>query len=101
MTVICLPIRSVTVVLPAVMELLAPAGAFLTLVKPQFEAPREDVGEGGVVRDGGVRQAALDKVSLAFAEAGLHVRGSVASPIKGHKGNVEYLLYGTRGATLT
>lgn len=92
---------SVTVVLPAVMQLLAPAGAFLTLVKPQFEAPRGDVGEGGVVRDGRVRQAALDKVSLAFAEAGLCVQGSVESPIKGHKGNVEYLLYGTRGATLT
>lgn len=87
---------SVTVVLPAVMELLSPTGAFLTLVKPQFEAAREDVGEGGVVRDPAVRLAAVDKVATAFAGAGLRVQGSVESPITGHKGNVEYLLYGTR-----
>ena len=88
---------SVTVVLPAVMDLLRPTGAFLTLVKPQFEAAREDVGEGGIVRDRDVRLAAVDKVAAAFRETGLTVAGSVESPIRGHKGNVEYLLYGTRG----
>lgn len=88
---------SVTVVLPAVMDLLRPTGAFLTLVKPQFEAAREDVGEGGIVRDRDVRLAAVDKVAAAFRKAGLTVAGSVESPIRGHKGNVEYLLYGTRG----
>lgn len=85
---------SVTTVLPAVCELLRPGGVFLTLVKPQFEAAREDVGEGGVVRDPRVRLAALDRVSRAFEEAGLTVRGHCESPITGHKGNVEYLLCG-------
>lgn len=85
---------SVVTILPAVVELLAPGGAFLTLVKPQFEAPREDVGEGGVVRDPAVRQTALAKVQDAFEQAGLRVMGSCESPITGHKGNVEFLLLG-------
>ena len=88
---------SVTTVLPAVMELLRPHGAFLTLVKPQFEAAHEDVGEGGVVRDQAVRDAAIERVRLAFEEAGLAVAGVCESPIRGHKGNVEYLLLGARG----
>ena len=87
---------SVVTVLPAVVDMLAPGGAFLTLVKPQFEAPREDVGEGGIVRDPAVREAALAKVEDAFEEAGLHVVGSCQSPITGHKGNVEFLLLGTK-----
>lgn len=85
---------SVVTVLPAVVSMLAPGGNFLTLVKPQFEAPREDVGEGGIVRDPRVREAALAKVRDAFVEAGLDVQGSCQSPITGHKGNVEYLLAG-------
>ena len=83
---------SVTTVLPAVLALLRPGGTFLTLVKPQFEAAREDVGEGGVVREPRVRAAALERVRSAFEDAGLVVRGSCESPITGHKGNVEYLL---------
>lgn len=89
---------SVTTVLTAVLALLRPGGTFLTLVKPQFEAAREDVGEGGVVRDASVRAAALERVRSAFVEGGLSVRGSVESPITGHKGNVEYLLCGNLGA---
>ena len=85
---------SVLTVLPAVMELLRPGGVFLPLVKPQFEAAREDVGEGGVVREPEVRLAALERVRRAFEEAGLVVRGWCESPITGHKGNVEYLLCG-------
>lgn len=85
---------SVTTVLPAVVELLRAKGTFLTLVKPQFEAAREDVGEGGVVRDEGVRLATVERVADAFAAAGLGVRGWCESPIRGHKGNVEYLLCG-------
>ena len=87
---------SVLTVLPAVLELLSPTGAFLTLVKPQFECPREVVGEGGIVRDEAARLAALKRISAAFEAAGLAVQGTCQSPITGHKGNVEYLLYGTR-----
>ena len=85
---------SVVTLLPAVVSMLAADGTFLTLVKPQFEAPREDVGEGGIVRDEAVREAALAKVRTAFEEQGLRVLGSCESPIKGHKGNVEFLLAG-------
>ena len=85
---------SVLTVLPAVLELLRPGGTFLTLVKPQFEAAREDVGEGGVVVDESVRRSALERVRAAFERSGLSVRGTCESPITGHKGNVEYLLCG-------
>ena len=85
---------SVVTVLPAVVRLLVPGGRFLTLVKPQFEAPRQDVGEGGVVRDEQVRAAALRKVSDAMETAGFTIVGHCTSPITGHKGNVEYLLLG-------
>ena len=89
---------SVLTVLPAVVSLLTPEGIFLTLVKPQFEAAREDVGEGGIVRDPKVRLTALAKVQGAFEQAGLRILGSCESPITGHKGNVEYLLAGQRQA---
>jgi 23S rRNA (cytidine1920-2'-O)/16S rRNA (cytidine1409-2'-O)-methyltransferase len=92
---------SVTTVLPAVLELLTPDGMFLTLVKPQFEAPRADVGEGGVVRDDAVRLQALERVANAFLEAGLGPLGACQSPVRGHKGNVEYLLFGRRGTPPT
>ncbi len=89
---------SVLTVLPAVCVLLRKDGAFLTLVKPQFEAAREDVGEGGIVCDEVVRLACVERVREAFEERGLAVQGFCESPIKGHKGNVEYLLYGKRNA---
>ena len=85
---------SVLTVLPAVCELLAPGGRFLTLVKPQFEAAREDVGEGGVIRSESVRLACVEKVSAAFEEVGFEVAGYCESPITGAKGNHEYLLLG-------
>ena len=81
----------------AVLELLRPDGSFLTLVKPQFEAPREDVGEGGVVRDQSVRDAAIARVREAFEGSGLAVQGVCESPIHGAKGNIEYLMLGVRG----
>ena len=89
---------SVTTVLPAVLSLLSSDGAFLTLVKPQFEAARSEVGEGGVVRDPSVRLRALERIAAAFFSAGLGPVGCCESPVRGHKGNVEYLLYGHRGA---
>ena len=85
---------SVLTVLPTVVELLRAGGHFLTLVKPQFEAAREDVGEGGVVRDQRVRDAAVKRVAEAFEASDLDVLGTCESPITGHKGNVEYLLLG-------
>jgi 23S rRNA (cytidine1920-2'-O)/16S rRNA (cytidine1409-2'-O)-methyltransferase len=88
---------SVATVLPAVREMLRDGGSFLTLVKPQFEAPREQVGEGGIVRESSVRLQALKDVAASFVELGLGLRGACPSPITGHKGNVEYLLLGVLG----
>lgn len=85
---------SVITILPAVVRLLGAGGTFLTLVKPQFEAPREQVGEGGIVRNESVRREALDHVAQAMEEAGFELGGFCESPITGHKGNVEYLLVG-------
>ena len=64
----------------------------IALVKPQFEAGREDVGKGGIVRDPEARQRALATVA-AFSEAnGYEVIGSIPSPIPGAEGNLEFLL---------
>lgn len=87
---------SVVTVLPAVLWLLKDQGRFLTLVKPQFEAGRDQVGEGGVVVDPAVWRASLGKVAGAFRQAGLAVAGCCPSPITGHKGNHEFLLLGER-----
>ena len=65
----------------------------VALVKPQFEAGREDVGKGGIVRDPKIRQRTLDTVA-AFAEAnGYDVIGSIPSPLPGANGNLEFLLH--------
>jgi len=87
---------SVIAVLPAVTALLKPGGIFVSLVKPQFEAPRADVGKGGIVRDGRVRLDALQRVRAAFVEQGYEILGTCESPVKGAKGNVEYLLAARR-----
>ena len=89
---------SLKAILPAALGALAPGGRFVALVKPQFEAPREDVGEGGVVRDQSVRDAAIARVREAFEGSGLAVRGVCESPIHGAKGNIEYLMLGLREA---
>ena len=74
-----------------------PAARVLTLVKPQFEAGREEVGKGGVVRDPEVRQRVCDEVAAWFTEKGWQVVGVAESPITGPEGNVEYLLAAVRG----
>jgi len=83
---------SLTLVLPQVPPRLGPGGRVLCLVKPQFEAGREWVGEGGVVRDPAARQAAVDKVAAFLAGLGLAVLGQCDSPIEGPAGNREYFL---------
>lgn len=64
----------------------------IVLVKPQFEAERGQVGKGGIVRDESVRREAVEKVKGYAAENGLHAAGVIESPIRGTKGNVEYLM---------
>jgi 23S rRNA (cytidine1920-2'-O)/16S rRNA (cytidine1409-2'-O)-methyltransferase len=69
----------------------------IVLVKPQFEAGRGNVGRGGVVRDDAVRIATVRKVIRCMSEARLGAQGLIRSPIPGADGNVEYLLWLTKG----
>ena len=83
---------SLTLVLPALAAVLAPGGRMVTLIKPQFEAGREEVGSGGVVRDEAVRAATVEKVRRFGVErTGLNWLGCCVSPLTGPAGNVEYL----------
>lgn len=83
---------SLTLVLPALIARLKPGALMLLLVKPQFEAGRDQVGAGGVVRDAAVRQGAVDKVAAAMLGLGLEVLGQCLSPLPGPAGNVEFFL---------
>lgn len=82
---------SATLVLPHVVRLAAPGACIICLVKPQFEVGPGAVGKGGIVRDRGARQRAVDRVVSAAAAIGLKFGGSMASPVLGTEGNQEYL----------
>jgi 23S rRNA (cytidine1920-2'-O)/16S rRNA (cytidine1409-2'-O)-methyltransferase len=85
---------SLTLVLPAVVRLLKPGGDLLILVKPQFELRREEVGRGGIVRDGSLHPKAVERVRhWVGTQPGLEWRGLIESPIKGGDGNVEFLAW--------
>ena len=89
---------SATLVLPAVLAALAPPdqnwqGTAVILVKPQFEAGRENVGKGGIVRDPAARQFAIDRVRDCAAALGATNLDLIDSPIRGMEGNHEYLLH--------
>ena len=91
-------IVAVRLVLPAVRELLRPGAPAVCLIKPQFEAGREDVGKKGVVRDSAVHERVLREF-LDFAPgAGYTVMGLDFSPVRGPEGNIEYLAYLKKGA---
>ena len=83
---------SLTQVLAAVVPFLAPGGLLVGLVKPQFEAGRDQVGKGGVVRDDAVRAEAVARVRRAAESLGLQVIGTLDSPVHGPAGNREVLL---------
>ncbi len=87
---------SLTLVLPAVARWLPEGGHVVALIKPQFEAGRERVGKGGVVRDPGVHADVLRSVLRWAVENGWIVRGLIRSPIEGPAGNAEFLVWLTR-----
>ena len=88
---------SIATILPSVLSVLSPTGRFLTLVKPQFEAPSHLVGDGGIVRDPSVHHDVLAWAIRLFAGSGLYPVDVCASPITGAKGNKEFFLLGDRG----
>ncbi|HEX2050009.1 MAG TPA: TlyA family RNA methyltransferase [Actinomycetota bacterium] len=89
---------SLATVLPALAALAAPGADFVVLVKPQFEAGRDAVGKGGVVRDPAAWRGALERVAAAGAALGLGVAGAVPSHPPGPAGNREFFLHLRRGA---
>ncbi|HVX68065.1 MAG TPA: TlyA family RNA methyltransferase [Mycobacteriales bacterium] len=84
---------SLTVVLEALAGCLVAGGDLVVMVKPQFEAGRDAVGSGGVVRDPMIRAAAVSRVAAKGWQLGLGAAGVVASPLPGPAGNVEYFLW--------
>lgn len=90
---------SATLVLPAVLAAAFPSNRqewigrkMVVLVKPQFEAGRENVGKGGIVRDQKVQEAAVEKVRAAVVSEGASHTDMIESPILGAEGNKEFLL---------
>ena len=84
---------SLELVLPPVLNFLKPEGQIVALVKPQFEAGREQVGKGGVVKDPEVHRQVLHRVARVAQDLGLRIFGLIPSPLKGPAGNVEFFMY--------
>ena len=84
---------SLAKVLPAVRPLLKAQGEVAALIKPQFEAGRENVGKKGVVREPHVHETVIRDVFRAAQEAGFCIRALSYSPVKGPEGNIEYLMH--------
>lgn len=84
---------SLTLVLPVAKKFLKDNGSIVALIKPQFEAGKKLVGKNGVVRDDKVHRDVIEKIIQFCNEQGLCVSGLSFSPVKGPKGNIEFLLY--------
>jgi 23S rRNA (cytidine1920-2'-O)/16S rRNA (cytidine1409-2'-O)-methyltransferase len=82
---------SATKILPAIVPLLAEQGKIITLIKPQFEVGKGEVGKGGIVKDPAKHQRVVAEVNNAARTLGLLVLGVVESPIHGADGNAEFL----------
>ena len=89
---------SLTLVLPALVPLLADSGALLMLVKPQFELQPGQVGKGGIVRDPALYAFVEQRIRACCAEQGLAVQAWLDSPIAGGDGNHEFFIFARRAA---
>jgi 23S rRNA (cytidine1920-2'-O)/16S rRNA (cytidine1409-2'-O)-methyltransferase len=84
---------SLALVLPATVHLLHPEGQVVALIKPQFEAGKDDVGKGGVVRDQRIHRRVLHETATMAQALGLVVAGLTVSPAPGPAGNIEFLIW--------
>ena len=87
---------SLKLVLPVAKELLSEKGEIVALIKPQFEAGREQVGKKGVVRDIKVHKEVIKRVLDVIKELEMFASGLSFSPVKGPEGNIEYLVWITK-----
>ena len=84
---------SLDLILPALHRILAENGQVVALVKPQFEAGREQIGKNGIIKDPKIHFAVLEKVAAFAGTHGFAVKGVDYSPIQGGHGNIEFLMY--------
>lgn len=84
---------SLSLILPALYHILEEEGQVVALIKPQFEAGREQIGKKGIIKDKKVHLAVLETVTAFMLEAGFSVKGLDFSPIQGGHGNVEFLAF--------
>ncbi|XP_059305061.1 uncharacterized protein LOC132056749 isoform X3 [Lycium ferocissimum] len=82
---------SILLVMPAVVNLMKQEATLVTLIKPQFEARRSQVGGGGIVRDPLVHQEVIEKIINGVQNHGFQCKGWIESPLKGAEGNIEFL----------
>jgi 23S rRNA (cytidine1920-2'-O)/16S rRNA (cytidine1409-2'-O)-methyltransferase len=90
---------SVRIIVERAARYLRPGGAIVALVKPQFEAGRERIGGGGVVRDPAVHRAILREVRDGLGGSGLVVVAAMTSPLRGPAGNIEFFYHLRRTGT--
>jgi 23S rRNA (cytidine1920-2'-O)/16S rRNA (cytidine1409-2'-O)-methyltransferase len=91
---------SLRIIFTALAPLIGVGGQIVSLIKPQFEAGREQVGRSGVVRDPAVHRDVLRRVADYAAEQGFELQGLTFSPITGGEGNIEFLGYWIKGESL-
>ena len=89
---------SATMVMPAIASLLNESGRLITLIKPQFEVGRGEVGKGGIVREPEKHKRVIEEVNHAARELGLKVIQVIESPLRGADGNIEFLALYEKGA---
>jgi 23S rRNA (cytidine1920-2'-O)/16S rRNA (cytidine1409-2'-O)-methyltransferase len=88
---------SLKTVIPAVLNFLEEGARILALIKPQFEAKREEVAEGGIVQETAVQERVVTEIRKFCESQNLEVEGTCASPILGPSGNREFFILGKRG----
>ena len=91
LAVIDLSFISLALVLPVVRQLMTEKSEAVCLIKPQFEAGKDKVGKKGVVREPEIHIEVLDQFIVNAEKSGFHIKGITYSPVKGPKGNIEYL----------
>ena len=88
---------SLRIIYATAVRWLRAGGEVVSLIKPQFEAGRENVGKGGVVRDPAIHRQVLENVTAFMADLDLGLRGLMVSPLRGPAGNVEFLGWWRQG----
>ncbi len=84
---------SLKLIVPKCLDFLKDNGEIIALIKPQFEAGKDEVGKGGIVKDSNIHEKVISNLKDFFSSINLSILGLVESPILGQKGNKEFLIY--------